>query len=143
MEEVEELNREFTRRFESTDGNGRHLAIAAAANTQCDPRTDTVIVLEYEWSEQKQVETSRVLRNRPLILGTRGAADTVDVQIQEVILAGTTTRFECIPKILRDSHTSVLARIDGRSPLSLHEFEWALLDEGDSKGTLTELELYL
>lgn len=131
MTQIEDLNRDFIR-----DQKQKSKGEKVLSNTRCNRLSDPVVVLEYEWDESRSLGVGRTMRNRKFTLRNRGAADAVDVQIEDVMFSSGSARFELVSKILVGEEVAVAANIADKPILLSYEFEWLLMDEWNSKGNL-------
>jgi hypothetical protein len=145
MAEIEEMNRDFLRLHRplqsSKSLDHERQTSVAAHSTECDPQTDPVVVLQYEWTEPRPLGQWRTLRNRAFTLSNRGGGDALEVQVEDIVmpLTRSITRFELVPRIFRQESIAITSSTVGKGPMLANEFEWVLMDEWNARGQLDAL----
>lgn len=95
-----------------------------------------VVLLKYEWEEQRPLGTP--IRSKPFLLLSRDA-DVFNVQIQPIVRQCGTAMFESISSILKGGKASIHANIQGVGVLQQHDFEIMLIKEWDAGGDLSTI----
>lgn len=139
--EVEEMNREFLRAYAPLGATGTSAQALQDRTSNCDPKTDPLVVLEYDCSEGRPLRQARSVRDCGFKLWNRGGGDALDVHIEEIALTRSRgiARFERAPKLFKGEKTTLLAAVPGRGALMSHDFELCLMDEWNARGTMDGL----